>query len=45
MNCFGCARFMYNRMLTDKIEHYKKTKKMLYNTPAQYKKSLNGSKK
>lgn len=45
MNCFGCARFMYNRMLTDKIEHYKKTKKMLYNTPAQYKKEFEWLKK
>lgn len=45
MNCFGCARFMYNRMLTDKIEHYKKTKKILYNTPAQYKKEYEWLKK
>lgn len=36
--CFGCTRFIYNRMLADKIEHYKKTGKMLNNTPAQYKK-------
>lgn len=34
---FGCVRFIYNRMLSDKIEHYKKTEKMLYNRPAQYK--------
>lgn len=33
----GCARFVYNRMLADKIAHYKETGKMLYNTPAQYK--------
>ena len=33
----GCARFVYNRMLADKIAHYKKTGKMLHNTPAQYK--------
>lgn len=33
----GCARFVYNRMLTDKIAHYKATGQMLYNTPAQYK--------
>lgn len=33
----GCARFVYNRMLADKIAHYKKTGEMLYNTPAQYK--------
>ena len=34
---FGCARFIYNKMLADKIEHYKKTKEKLNNTPAQYK--------
>lgn len=33
----GCARFVYNRMLADKIEYYKETGKMLRNTPAQYK--------
>ena len=33
----GCARFVYNRMLADKIAHYNKTGKMLNNTPAQYK--------
>ena len=33
----GCARFIYNQMLADKINHYKDTKLMLYNTPAQYK--------
>ena len=38
--CFGCARFIYNRMLSDKIEYYKKTKKKLNNTPAQYKKEF-----
>ena len=36
-NCFGCTRFIYNKMLHDKIEHYKETKTMLKNTPAQYK--------
>ena len=36
--CFGCTRFIYNQMLTDKIEHYKLTGEMLNNTPAQYKK-------
>lgn len=36
-NCFGCVRFVYNRMLNDKIEHYKETRQMLKNTPAQYK--------
>ena len=34
---FGCVRFIYNQMLSDKIEYYKETKKMLNNTPAQYK--------
>ena len=33
----GCSRFIYNQMLADKIHHYKDTKLMLYNTPAQYK--------
>ena len=36
--CFGCTRFIYNKMLADKIEYYKETGKMLNNTPAQYKK-------
>lgn len=36
--CFGCVRFIHNQMLADKIQHYKKTGKMLKNTPAQYKK-------
>ena len=36
--CFGCTRFIYNHMLADKIEYYEQTKKMLNNTPAQYKK-------
>lgn len=34
---FGCVRFIYNKMLGDKIEYYKETKKKLKNTPAQYK--------
>ena len=34
---FGCTRFIWNRMLSDKIEHYKETKTELKNTPAQYK--------
>lgn len=37
---FGCARFIYNLMLADKIEHYKATEEMLKNTPAQYKKEF-----
>ena len=35
---FGCTRFIYNQMLADKIEYYKKTGETLNNTPAQYKK-------
>ena len=38
--CFGCTRFIYNRMLSDKIEYYRKTKQKLNNTPAQYKKEF-----
>ena len=34
----GCSRFIYNCMLADKMEHYKKEKKILRNTPASYKK-------
>lgn len=34
---FGCVRFIYNRMLSDKIEYYNETGKRLINTPAQYK--------
>ena len=37
---FGCVRFIYNKMLADKIEYYKQTGKMLKNTPAQYKKEF-----
>lgn len=32
----GCARFVYNKMLEDKIAHYQKTGEMLKNTPAMY---------
>lgn len=35
---FGCVRFIYNKMLADKINFYKETKQKLNNTPAQYKK-------
>ena len=38
--CFGCVRFIYNRMLSDKIEYYGETKQKLNNTPAQYKKEF-----
>lgn len=34
---FGCVRFIYNKMLGDKITYYEKNHKMLRNTPAQYK--------
>lgn len=37
---FGCVRFIFNRMLSDKIEHYEKTHEKLNNTPAQYKKEF-----
>lgn len=37
---FGCVRFVYNRMLADKIKHYEETKQKLNNTPAQYKKEF-----
>ena len=34
---FGCVRFIYNKMLSDKIAYYKENKQKLNNTPAQYK--------
>ncbi|WP_289108229.1 helix-turn-helix domain-containing protein, partial [uncultured Dubosiella sp.] len=34
---FGCVRFIYNKMLSDKIKYYEETKQKLKNTPAQYK--------
>jgi len=34
---FGCVRFIYNKMLGDKIAHYNETKEKLNTTPAQYK--------
>ena len=34
---FGCVRFVYNRMLAEKIAHYEKTGKSLKVTPAKYK--------
>lgn len=37
---FGCVRFIYNKMLGDKINYYNETKKKLNNTPAQYKKDF-----
>ena len=38
----GCSRFLYNRMLADKIRYYQEDKKMLRNTPAGYKKNIHG---
>ena len=37
---FGCVRFIYNKMLGDKIAHYELTKLHLNNTPAPYKKEF-----
>lgn len=34
---FGCAGFIYNKMLGDRLDYYKETGEMLNNTPAQYK--------
>ena len=34
---FGCVRFIYNKMLADRLEYYKETGKHLNNTPAPYK--------
>ena len=34
----GCSRFIYNKMLEDKINHYKSTGTSLYVTSASYKK-------
>ena len=34
---FGCCRFIYNKMLEDKIIYYQETKKHLSVTPARYK--------
>ncbi|MDD2393222.1 MAG: transposase [Eubacteriales bacterium] len=37
---FECVRFIYNRMLSDRIEYYELTGKSLNNTPAKYKKEF-----
>ena len=37
---FGCVRFIYNKMLEEKIAHFKETGGMLRNTPAPYKKKF-----
>lgn len=34
---FGCVRFVYNRLLREKIDFYKKTKKTIINTPRHLK--------
>ena len=34
---FNCVRFIFNKMLTDRLAHYQETGKLLRNTPAQYK--------
>lgn len=31
-NTFGCARFVYNKMLSDKIKYYEEIKQKLDNT-------------
>ena len=37
---FGCCRFIWNKLLSNKIEHYEKTRKTLRQYPAQYKKGF-----
>lgn len=37
---FGCVRFVYNKLLYDRIQHYQKTGESLNNTPAQYKREF-----
>jgi len=34
---FGCVRFVYNKMLSDRIKAYNENKKVKHPTPAQYK--------
>lgn len=34
---FGCVRFVYNKMLADRLDYYKETGKQLKNGAAQYK--------
>ena len=34
---FGCVRFIWNQMLSDKISYYEQEQKVLNNSPAQYK--------
>mgnify|MGYP003436803437 CR=1 FL=1 len=35
---FGCSRFIYNHLLSDKSEHYKETKESLKREVSYYKK-------
>lgn len=35
---FGCVRFIYNKMLSDRIDYYKETGQKLNNTPISEKK-------
>ena len=35
---FGCVRYVYNKMLSERMEYYELTGERLHNTPAQYKK-------
>ena len=37
---FGCCRFIYNKMLNDKIQEYKENGKMKRTTPAMYKREF-----
>ena len=37
---FGSARFVYNKLLREKIDHYARTRKTLRNTPAHLKKDF-----
>lgn len=37
---FGCVRFVYNRMLAEKIAFYEETGKALAVTPAKYKREF-----
>lgn len=34
---FGCVRFIYNKMIEDKVKYYEETGKLLNNTSTQYK--------
>ena len=35
---FGCVRFVYNKLLSDKVDYYEQNKKSLKTTEAHYKK-------